>query len=89
MTSASFFKIKLKYFLDTLIQKIYFLIIKMYNFRGELSDISAEKEALCVTREQRGMQCLCSSTYIRQLTLKTIYLYHKNCHLKDQSIPEM
>ena len=44
--SASFFKIKLNIMLDTLIQKIFFEIIKINNFRGELTDNSAKKEAL-------------------------------------------
>ena len=35
-----------KTFLDTLIQKIFFQIIKINNFRGDLTDISAKKEAL-------------------------------------------
>ena len=45
-TSASFFKIKLNYFLDTLIQILFFQIMKINNFRGDLNDISAKKEAL-------------------------------------------
>ena len=36
----------MKYFLDTLIQKIIIYIIKLNNFRGDLTDISAKKEAL-------------------------------------------
>ena len=44
--SASFFKIKLNILLDTLIQKIFFEIIKVKKFRGELTDNSAKKEAL-------------------------------------------
>ena len=39
------------YFLDTLIQKIFLQIINMYIFRGELTDISAKKEALTVIAE--------------------------------------
>ena len=46
--SASFFKIKYIIFLDTLIQKIFFEIIKINNFRGELTDNSAKKEALII-----------------------------------------
>ena len=34
------------FFMDTLIQKIYFQITKINNFRGDLTDISAIKEAL-------------------------------------------
>ena len=41
VTSVSFFKIKETYFLDTLIQKILFWIMKINNFRGELTDTSA------------------------------------------------
>ena len=44
--SGAFFKIKLNCLLDTLIRKIYFLIIKINNFRGDLSDISAKTGAL-------------------------------------------
>ena len=35
--------------LDTLIQKIFFYIMKINNFRGELTDNSAKKEALLNT----------------------------------------
>ena len=34
------------YFLDTLSQKTFFFIMKINNFRGDLADISAQKEAL-------------------------------------------
>ena len=40
-----FFKIKEIVFLDTLILKIYFLLIKINNFRGDLSGIPAKKSA--------------------------------------------
>ena len=40
-TSEAFLKITLLLFLDTLILLIYFLIIKINNFRGDLSDASA------------------------------------------------
>ena len=43
------FQNKIKYFLDTLIQKIFCQIIKINNFRGELTDNSAKKEALIVS----------------------------------------
>ena len=36
----------INYFLETLIQKTYFEIMKINNFRGDLTDISAKKEAL-------------------------------------------
>ena len=36
----------MKYFLDTLIQKIFVYIIKINIFWGELTDNSAKKEAL-------------------------------------------
>ena len=39
----------IKYFLDTLIQKLCFSIMKLNNFRGELTDNSAKKEALFST----------------------------------------
>ena len=35
--------------MDTLIQKIFLKIRKINNFRGELTDNSAEKEALVLT----------------------------------------
>ena len=44
--SASVFKIKQDIFLDTWIQKTYFLIMEIHKFRGKLADITAEKEAL-------------------------------------------
>ena len=47
MTSEVFFKIN--YFLDTLILLIYFLIIKIIIFRGDLSDISAKTATLLMT----------------------------------------
>ena len=37
---------EIKYFLDTLIQKILFLVTKVKNLRGDLTDVSAIKEAL-------------------------------------------
>ena len=46
MNRDVFFKIKLKIFLDTLIVKKYFFIIKINNFRGDLSDISAKTATL-------------------------------------------
>ena len=52
LLSASFFKIKLNIFLDTLIQKIFFQIIKINNFRDDLTDISAKKEALLAAYAQ-------------------------------------
>ena len=39
---------KIKYFLDTLIQKRFFLIKKINNLQGELTDVSAKKEAQCM-----------------------------------------
>ena len=38
----------MKYFLDTLIQKIFFCIIRINIFWGELADNSAKKEALAL-----------------------------------------
>ena len=40
------FQNKIKYFFDTLLQKICFQIKKIHNFRVELTDNSAKKEAL-------------------------------------------
>ena len=37
---------KIKYFLNTLIQKRFLEVMKIANIRGELTDISAKKEAL-------------------------------------------
>ena len=42
-TSEAFFKIELNDYLDTLILKIYMLIEKRVNFRGDLSGISSKK----------------------------------------------
>ena len=39
----AFSEIKLNDFFDTLILQIYFLIIEIYNFQGDLTDISAKK----------------------------------------------
>ena len=44
--SEAFFKIKLNCFLDTLILKISFWIIKTNNFQGDLNDISAKTATL-------------------------------------------
>ena len=44
--SEVFFQNYIICFLDTLIQKMCFLITKINIFRGELTDISAKKEAL-------------------------------------------
>ena len=46
LTSASVFKIKLNVFLDTLIQRISLQRMKINNFRGDLTDVLDEKEAL-------------------------------------------
>ena len=45
-TSASVFKIKIKHFMYTLILKIFLQIMKINNFRGDLTDISALNETL-------------------------------------------
>ena len=37
-----------KMFLDTLIRKIFYYIMKINNYRGDLTDISAKNEALAV-----------------------------------------
>ena len=44
--SVFFFQNEIIYFSDTLILKIYFLIIKINIFRGDLSGISAKKSSL-------------------------------------------
>ena len=48
-TSAFVFNIKQTIFLDTLIQKISFLIIKISNLQGDLASISALKRPLVFT----------------------------------------
>ena len=48
-TSEVCFKITLNIFLDTSIQILFFLIIKIDNFRGVLSDMSAKKTTPCST----------------------------------------
>ena len=48
-TSAFVFKIKYHVFLDTLSQKIFFLDMRIDNFKGDLTDISAQKEPLVST----------------------------------------
>ena len=45
------------YFLDTLTQKIYFLVIKINNFWGDLSGISAKKSSLHQTRYIKYRNC--------------------------------
>ena len=45
------FQNQINYFLDTLIQQKYFQIMKINNFWGELTDISAKKEALALTTD--------------------------------------
>ena len=52
--SAVVFKIKCIYFLDTLILKIIFLITKLNNFRGDLSDISAKTATLIIGHCKRN-----------------------------------
>ena len=47
------------FYLDILIQKISIWIMKINDFRGELTDISAKKEALVVFLEiAYHLQCL-------------------------------
>ena len=41
-----YFQNEIKVFLDNLIQKIYFVIMKINDFRGHLIDITVKKEAL-------------------------------------------
>ena len=43
-----FFQNKIKYFFDTFSQKIFCQVIKINNFRGELTNISDKKETLLV-----------------------------------------
>ena len=52
-TSEVSFKIKSFIFFDTLILQIYFLIIKINIFRGDLSGISAKTATLTATNAQR------------------------------------
>ena len=52
LNSEVFSKIKLLFFLDTFILQIYFSIIKINNFVGGLSDISAETVTLVLTVAQ-------------------------------------
>ena len=54
----------MKSFLDTLIQKIFIYIIKIIIFRGELTDISAKKEALLCTGS------MCEDNSATSLTLQ-------------------
>ena len=49
-TSEVFFKIKFLYFSGTLTLQIYFLIIQINDFRGEVSDVSAKTATLIRTR---------------------------------------
>ena len=50
-----FFNSKLTDFLDTLILQLYFLIIKINNFRGDLSNISAKTATLLTMRHRREL----------------------------------
>ena len=50
MNSEAFFKIKFSLFWDALILKVYFLIVKIINFRGDLSDISATTATLLMNQ---------------------------------------
>ena len=43
------FQNEIKHFLDTLIQTIFFVEMKINNFQGDLTDDSAKKEALVIT----------------------------------------
>ena len=58
LTSASFFKTKLIFFLDILIQKTFLYIMKINNFRSDLTDISAKKEALSLTHLICSVYCI-------------------------------
>ena len=48
-STVFFFKIKFIQFLDTVILYIYFLIIKINIYRGDLSDISAKMATLAAS----------------------------------------
>ena len=72
----SFFQNEIFYFLDTLILSIYFLIIKMNNFRGGLSDISAKTATLCTTL----LGPFCSET-VAKYAMQTQFT-----HLNDTSV---
>ena len=57
-TQSSFFQNCIYLFQDTLILQIMFLIIKINNFRGDLSDISAKSATLvspCVTSSANAL----------------------------------
>ena len=64
--SEAFFKIIIIIFIDTLILQIYFLIIKLNIFRGDLSSISAKtatlvlgvQEPFVVLKLHRGLALL-------------------------------
>ena len=63
-TTASevFFKIQIYIFLNTLTLQIYFLILKINTFRGDLSDVSA-KTATLTTTLRRRMRCCIAVLY--------------------------
>ena len=78
-TVLLFSKLNKIFFLDTLIQNIFFEIMKLTNFRGELIDISAKKEALVDSMLYLTTvhQCLCFTQNIGSGTSKIIYFCRK------------
>ena len=50
MNREAFFKNKFSFFWDALILKVYFLIVKIINFRVDLSDISAKTATLLINQ---------------------------------------
>ena len=60
--------------MDTLIQKRFLQIIKIINFRGELTDISAKKEALAYTPpKKRVLASPHYNRYIHQIKISQHY----------------
>ena len=53
INSEVFFQNQIDLFMDTLILKIIFLIIKLNNFRGDLRDISAKTATLVINTGNR------------------------------------
>ena len=82
--SEVFFKIKLLIFLDILTQKIIFLIVKIINFWGDLSGISAKTATLHVR-----FRWVFFGKYIVRAswTLYTVWLLNID-HANFQTLPE-
>ena len=80
-TSDFFSKNNSSVFLDTSIQRIYFLIVKIDIFRGDLSDVSAKTATLFGTRgkrRRRGVKFPARLIFLRvfkDLTMHVAYLF--------------